>query len=85
MDKRSQANLHAYIDELCLTTVRRRYAEIAQKAEKNAWGYETYLLEVLREESEARKNRRTDRLLRQSDGLLSLSRGRKYYFSKQLY
>lgn len=66
MDKRSQANLHVYIDELCLTTARRRYAEIAQKAEKDSWGYETYLLEVLREESEARKNRRTDRLLRHS-------------------
>ncbi len=56
-DKRSQSSLHAYLEELCLTTVRRRYAETAQKARKDSWGYETYLLEVLQEESEARKNR----------------------------
>lgn len=66
MDKRTQSRLHGYLGELCLTTVRRRYAEIAQTARKDAWGYETYLLEVAREESESRKNRRIERLLCQS-------------------
>lgn len=66
MDKRTQSRLHAYLDELCLTTARKRYPDISQKARKDTWGYEEYLLEVLQEESETRKNRRIERLLRQS-------------------
>jgi DNA replication protein DnaC len=66
MDKRQQSLLDGYLNELCLTTAGKRYADIAQKARKDSWGYEVYLLEVLREESEIRKNRRIDRLLRQS-------------------
>lgn len=66
MDKRTQSRLHGYLDELCLTTVRRRYQDIAQKARKDTWGYEEYLLGVLQEESEARRIRRIERLLCQS-------------------
>jgi DNA replication protein DnaC len=66
MDKRQQAILNSYLDELCLATAEKRYADIAQKAQKDNWGYEEYLLEVLREESEARKRKRVERLLRQS-------------------
>jgi len=66
MDKRTQSRLHGYLDELCLTTARRRYPDIAQKARKDSWGYEEYLLDVVQEESEARRTKRIERLLRQS-------------------
>ncbi len=66
MDKRTQSRLHDYLGELCLTTARKRYSDIAQKARKDSWGHEQYLLVVIQEESEARRSRRIDRLLRQS-------------------
>jgi len=66
MDKRRQTQLHSYLDELGLTTVKKRYTDIAQKARKDLWGYEEYLLEGVKEESEIRRNRRIDRLLHQS-------------------
>jgi DNA replication protein DnaC len=66
MDKRAQSRLHGYLDELYLTTARKRYSDIAQKARKDSWKYEEYLLNVVHEESEARKIRRVERLLRQS-------------------
>lgn len=67
MDKLTQSRLHGYLDELCLTTVRKRYQDIAQKAQKDAWKYEEYLLGVVQEESEIRKTRRIERLLRKSE------------------
>jgi DNA replication protein DnaC len=66
MDKHTQSRLHAYLDELCLTTIRKRYPDIAQKARKDSWEYEEYLLGVIQEESETRRTRRIERLLRQS-------------------
>ena len=66
MDKHSQSRLHGYLDELCLTTARKRYADIAMKAQKDSWEYELYLLGVIQEESEARRIKRIDRLLRKS-------------------
>ena len=67
MDKLTQSRLHGYLNELYLTTIRKRYADIAQDARKNTWGYEKYLLCVVQEESEARRMRRIERLLRQSN------------------
>jgi DNA replication protein DnaC len=66
MDKRKQSLLYGYLDEMCLSTIKKRYADIAQSAQKNSWGYEEYLLEVLRQESETRRARRIERLLKQS-------------------
>ena len=66
MDKLTQSRLHGYLDELCLTTVRKRYEDIAQKARKDSWEYEQYLLGLVQEESEIRRSRRIERLLRQS-------------------
>jgi len=66
MDKRKQMRLCDYLDKLRLTTARRRYSDIAEKARKDSWGYEQYLLGVIQEESETRKARRIERLLRQS-------------------
>jgi DNA replication protein DnaC len=67
MDKRTQSRLHGYLDELCLTTARKRYPEIAQKARKDSWQYEEYLLGIVQEESETRRGKRIERLLRQSE------------------
>ena len=66
MDKRTQSRLHGYLDELRLATARKRYSDIAQKARKDTWGYEEYLLDVVQEESENRRARRIERLLGQS-------------------
>ena len=66
MDKLTQSRLHGYLDELCLTTAKKRYPDIAQRARKDSWEYEQYLLGVVQEESEIRKSRRIERLLRQS-------------------
>lgn len=66
MDKRSQSRLNGYLDELCLTTARKRYADIAVNAQKNSWEHELYLLEVMQEESETRRSKRIDRLLYKS-------------------
>jgi len=66
MDKRTQSRLHDYLNELRLTTTRKRYSDIAQKARKDTWGYEEYLLSVVQEESEARRAKRIERLLHQS-------------------
>ena len=67
MDKNMQSRLNTYLNELYLTTTRKRYLDIAQKARKDTWGYEEYLLEIMQEESEARRTRRIERLLRQSE------------------
>ncbi len=66
MDKRSQARLQSYLDQLYLSTIRKRYSDIAQKARKDSWEYEEYLLSLVQEESETRRARRIERLLRQS-------------------
>jgi len=67
MDRITQTQLQNYLKELYLTTARKRYADIAEKARKDTWRYEEYLLNVLQEESQARKIRRIERLLRQSN------------------
>lgn len=66
MDNCSHSRLHDYLDELCLTTARKRYADIAVRAQKDSWEYESYLLQVMQEESETRRTKRINRLLRKS-------------------
>lgn len=82
MDKRTQSRLHGYLDGLRLTTARQRYSDIAQKARKDTWGYEEYLLDVIQEESETRRARRIERLLRQSG--LPLEKSLDTFESKRL-
>lgn len=66
MDKQTQLHLYNYLGELYLTTARKRYLDIAQIARKDNWEYEGYLLNVVQEESESRRTRRIEKLLRQS-------------------
>lgn len=52
-----------HLEKLRLTTMRRRYCEIVSIAKKESLSYEEFLNELLREECQARKDRRSERLL----------------------
>lgn len=66
MDKRTNAELSAYLRELCLTAASKRYQELAQKAKKESLSYEQYLFFVLQSEIESRRIRRIERWLKES-------------------
>lgn len=82
MNEVIQSRLNSHLNELRLTTVSKRYADIAHIARKNTWGYEKYLLDVIKEENEARRTRRITRLLRQSN--LPLEKNLDTFESKRL-
>lgn len=54
------------LKELHLPSVRERFEEEADKARKESLSYESYLLELMNSECEARKENRIERLLRES-------------------
>jgi len=58
--------LDAYLKELHLPTVRNTYEELGRKAAGESLGYGEYLLELVRNECEARRQRRTERWLMES-------------------
>jgi DNA replication protein DnaC len=60
------AQLHHYLKELCLPTVRACYAEIARQATAETLSYERFLLEVVAQEAEARSQHRIERRLKES-------------------
>lgn len=66
MDKKTQARLNGYLTDLCLTTARKQYPELAEKALAESFSYEEFLLSVLEEECGARRMRRIERRLRES-------------------
>jgi len=66
MDKRIQAKINEYLDQLRLTTAVKRYSLLAQRAQKEDLSHEQYLLLVMQEECEARRNKRIERYLRES-------------------
>jgi DNA replication protein DnaC len=71
MSKTNQAGevnrqVHAYLKELHLPTVRQHFEEQARRAEKETLSYEEYLLGLTRAECEVRQAGRIQRLLRQS-------------------
>jgi DNA replication protein DnaC len=61
----------AYLKELHLPTMRARFEEQARQAEQETWSYVQYLLELSQQECAARRLRRTERWLRDSQILLS--------------
>jgi DNA replication protein DnaC len=63
MDKRKQTKLNGYLEELSLITARKRYSDIADSARKESLSHEEYLLCVIEEEAQARKDRRIERQL----------------------
>ena len=66
MDRDMHTKLDHYLKEVCLTTVRKRYIELAQKARQEGLSYEQYLFLVIQAENETRKNRRIERWLKES-------------------
>ena len=61
-----RGQLHEYLKELRLATIRERFEEAARQAAQESLGYEGYLLDLVEKECEARWHRRIERLLRQS-------------------
>ena len=59
-------DLKDQLKELHLTTIQKRYQDIASMARRETLSYEEFLRELLKEEREARRNRRRERLLRAS-------------------
>jgi DNA replication protein DnaC len=59
--------LHAYLKELRLATIRECFEEATHQAVQESLGYDSYLLNLVEKECEARGHRRIERLLRQSD------------------
>jgi DNA replication protein DnaC len=62
-----RGQLHAYLKELRLATIRERFEEAARQAAQESLGYDRYLLNLVQKESEARQHRRIERLVRESD------------------
>ena len=55
-----------YLNALHLTTIRKRYRDIMSMSNRESLSYEEFLHELLREETEARRDRRSERLLKAS-------------------
>jgi DNA replication protein DnaC len=58
--------LHGYLKELHLPTIRSCYAAVAEQATRESLPYERFLLELLEREAEARRQHRVERRLRES-------------------
>jgi DNA replication protein DnaC len=59
-------DLESLLRELHLPTVRDSYEDLARQAEQEGQSYEQFLLELVEMESQARRGRRLERMLRQS-------------------
>lgn len=59
-------DLNNYLKRMQLSTVRRRYEEVSQKAQAESMTYEQYLWELINEEYQERRCRRIERLLKES-------------------
>jgi len=66
MLKDLQAKIEGYLKELSLAGVRKSYIEISRRAQSESLSYEQYLLEILEQECELRRIRRTERWLKES-------------------
>ena len=62
---RHESLLHC-LKELHLPTIKAMFAEQAEKARKDSWSYEQYLLELMERERETRRQNTIARLLRRS-------------------
>ena len=61
-----KATLADYLKELHLPAFRASYEELARQAQQEALSYEQYLLELAERECQERRNKRIERLLRES-------------------
>jgi DNA replication protein DnaC len=70
-----RAALMGHLKELHLPTVRECFEDVALKARQEALSYERYLLELCERETEVRRQKRIERLLRESNLPLEKSLG----------
>jgi len=66
MDKKHQGALNRYLKDLCLSTIRQQYQELAQQAVAESASYEQYLFNVVQQEWESRRLKRIERRLKES-------------------
>ena len=66
MSETVEVRLNTNLRELCLSTMKRCYRDIAAKAQQESLSYENYLLTLTDEECTTRYNNRIERYLRQS-------------------
>lgn len=66
MDKKHQMELNQCLKDLCLSTIRQQYQELAQQAIAESASYEQYLFNVVQQEWEARRFKRVERRLKES-------------------
>jgi len=64
--KETRTALNAGLKELRLPSARASYEGLAEKSIQQQLDYEEYLLEVVEVERQARRNKRTEKLLRES-------------------
>jgi len=65
-ERDTKALLSSYLKELCLSTIRKSYADVARQAQQESLPYEEYLLELAELECLSRRNNRIERNLRES-------------------
>ena len=66
MDKDVSKRLAVCLQELHLPAVRAQYEAVARQASAETWSYPDYLLELLERECQERRQRRIERLLKES-------------------
>jgi len=66
MSKDAKQELTEGLRELHLPTMRTQHEELARQATAQSWGYADYLLELVRQECQQRRHKRSERLLKAS-------------------
>lgn len=66
MKKDIREEINGCLKELRLSGIRRHYADLAERSRKEGLGHEEYLLSVLKEECDGRRQRRIEKYLRES-------------------
>ncbi|MEK6572131.1 MAG: ATP-binding protein, partial [Bacteroidota bacterium] len=66
MNKNQTEEMNRCLKELRLSGIRRQYADLAESSRKETLSYEEYLLSVLKEECDNRRQRRIEKYLRES-------------------
>ncbi len=66
MSIEAEARLARALQELCLPTMRAHYEAVARQATAESWSYATFLLELVQQECQQRRQKRIERWLKAS-------------------
>lgn len=66
MNKNQKEQIDCYLKELRLSVIRRQYVDLADRSSKEGLSHEEYLLSVVKEECDNRRQRRIEKNLRES-------------------